>query len=380
MLGLPLYASIQKTIKNSGDEMQAKTKNIVGPWLLRRMCLTQRPWSINTYLLPKLYHRCHIIPLRVCDSTEIKKQVNRFLFCDQLEKPGQVLQYRTRSDGGLQVHNIEYKARALLIRSFLEIALIDTFQHFPLHEAVFTYYVLEDVSAAKPYLPKCYNQEFIATIKKAIDMGHNIEKMTSKDWYLFILNLNLLEEEKREVDGTTSRIKVRCKSEVHHQTLEWGQIWDKARMRGLSNDSRTFLWRLLNNLLPTEERLHIMHKAPSSICKVCDKNEVDNIWNHTFVSCPFTQPAMEWMIGWLKCFDPDTTIEKIIFLQISTNDALPCVWIIAESLLFIWSKRRTKTEIRLDLLKAQLKAKCEMLKKTDLFKEHATKMLQFLPQ
>ena len=72
---------------------------MVGPWLTRYLCLTQRPWSVNTYLYPKSYHVCHCIPLRKCDITEIKKQTNRFLYSDQLEKPGAILEYRSVQEG-----------------------------------------------------------------------------------------------------------------------------------------------------------------------------------------------------------------------------------------------------------------------------------------
>ena len=381
MLGLPLFASLQKTLKHSGDEVQEKTKKTVGSWLLRRMSLTQRPWSINTYLLPKIYHRCHVIPLRVCDMNGIKKQINRFLFCDQLEKPGPILQYRPRSSGGLQVHNIDYKSKAMLLRSYLETAIIDSYQHFPLQEAIFRYFVLEDHTIARPRLPKCYSLEFIAHMRLARSMGHNLEIMTSKDWYLFLLNLNVLEEEKTGVDGTISRVPVKCKTEMMNPDVEWFIVWDLAKMRGISNDSRTFIWRLLNNLHTSEQRLHTLHKTPSPLCKLCQDNQDDNIWNHSFTKCSFSHQAMEWMINILKKFDPSITKDKAIFLQINpqnTDNVLPCVWLIAESLQFIWAKRRAKEHIQLDEMIALITARCKNLKTSELFKNHVTNVLLFL--
>ena len=152
-------------------------------------------------------------------------------------------------------------------------------------------------------------------------------------------------------------------------------------MRGLTNDSRTFLWRLLNNLLPTEQRLHKLHKSPSAICKLCQDNQDDNIWSHSFASCSFSLQAMEWMINILKMFDPSITKERAVLLQINpqnTDNVLPCVWIIAETLQFIWAKRRSKAHIKLDEMTALISARCLTLKTSELFKNHATNVLTLM--
>ena len=52
----------------------------------------------------------------------------------------------------------------------------------------------------------------------------------------------------------------------------------------------------------------------------------------------------------LHPFDPQITREKAVFLQINGSweeQIIPYVWIIAESLQYIWAKRQAKSQIRM---------------------------------
>ena len=87
------------------------------------MPITQHHFSVNCYLLPKAWFRCHILPLRRGDIDDMKKTTNKFIYADQLEKPKDLIKYRPRSAGGLQLHNIDCKSTTMLIKTFLELAV-----------------------------------------------------------------------------------------------------------------------------------------------------------------------------------------------------------------------------------------------------------------
>ena len=87
------------------------------------MPLTQRPYSINTYALPKIWFRCHSLELRSGDFGKINTNIKSWLYADMLEKPEELIMHRPRVKGGLGVHHVRSKALAILIRSFLETAL-----------------------------------------------------------------------------------------------------------------------------------------------------------------------------------------------------------------------------------------------------------------
>ena len=55
MLGATLYSSFTKTRQVSGEKMTKCFRETSGPWKLRHMVMTQRPFSVNTCLLPKAW-------------------------------------------------------------------------------------------------------------------------------------------------------------------------------------------------------------------------------------------------------------------------------------------------------------------------------------
>ena len=155
------------------------------------MPLTRRPFSINCYLLPKAWYRCHILRLRRGDIDNMKKILNRFLFSDQLEKPNDVIKYRPRRQGGLQLHNIDCKSRAMLIKTILELASSPDFKNSTFYKALYEYHILNNSMMSNPGCPPCYDNQFFETIKTA--MKENcITSWTSKQWYCYLLDHSVL--------------------------------------------------------------------------------------------------------------------------------------------------------------------------------------------
>ena len=194
MLGAPLFASFRKTKQNNGVDLQDKLRKKAGPWSTKIMPIIQRSFSCNCYLLPKTWFRCHLIPLRKGDTDNLKKIVNRFVFADQLEKPNDVIKYRPRSKGGLQMHNIECKALAIQIKSFLEMSVGSKFRHSLYFSALFEYYVLENHTISAPRCPPFYNQKFFEVIKTA-SADNQVTDWSSKQWYCYLLERRHLQRE-----------------------------------------------------------------------------------------------------------------------------------------------------------------------------------------
>ena len=141
------------------------------------------------------------------------------------------------------------------------------------------------------------------------------------------------------------------------------------------------MWRLLHNLLTTEQRLHHLKKNQSPNCQLCLKNEVDNVWSHSFSSCSYSNPAMEWIVEVLKIMDPTITKEKSVFLEVNpvTNDnILACVWIISETLQYIWAKRKAKDQLNVNDMRAFLLAKLQEICQAKTFQNHATNLTTIL--
>ena len=118
---------------------------------------------------------------------------------------------------------------------------------------MYKFYILEDTSLPDPGLLKPYRYGAIEKIKLAKEKGENITTMDSAAWYKFFLNQSVLKMEVLDGDIPSS-IRIPCPTEEKQPDLDWDRIWFLARQKGLSNDARSFLFLLLNDLLLTRER------------------------------------------------------------------------------------------------------------------------------
>jgi hypothetical protein len=97
-----------QTRKLNGEQLQTRVKNNIGPWKSGRfMPLTIRPYSANTYALSKVWFKCSCLNLRAQDISFINSQVKSWLHQDCLEKPGELVLYRSAEDGGLGLLNVK---------------------------------------------------------------------------------------------------------------------------------------------------------------------------------------------------------------------------------------------------------------------------------
>ena len=239
---------------------------------------------------------------------------------------------------------------------------------------------MKDPSLKNPGLPKYFSAEFIQTIQQAIEQKMDVVRMSSKEWYSFLLKKNVLEEMGQ--DDTV--VKKKCKAEQLHPTRDWPETWGRARSKGLTNESRSFLFRLLHNLLPTKARLHRMNPrvTPQPFCSYCEGQEKEENLNHVFSSeCNHSAQVMDWLKSVLLRFDPNATFEKILALQLEPANSdcqLECIFITAETLSIIWEKRQSNRVLGLDNVKAIVSAKAETLRKSAIFGASGTNLMAML--
>ena len=148
------------------------------------MHLNLRSWSVNQYCLSKAWFRTHSVDLRVQDVTKLTSLVKSWIYQDLLLKPEELVLYRPPDYGGLGVHNVQVKAQAGLIRTFLETATNPTFRNSLYHSTLFRYHVLGETSLPNPGLPPYYSAEFFQIIRKVHqDSPLNVAQMSEKQWY-----------------------------------------------------------------------------------------------------------------------------------------------------------------------------------------------------
>ena len=130
--------------------------------------------------------------LRVCDLTKITASIKSWLFADQLEKPEEHVLHRSRKLGGLGLINVQFKALSLLIRTFLETALIPDFQHNQYHVALYLWHVEDRRDITCPVQPPYYDVSFFNYIRQVKQEGLlNIKTMSSGVWYRVLVEDNI---------------------------------------------------------------------------------------------------------------------------------------------------------------------------------------------
>ena len=301
------------------------------------MPLTMRPYSVNTYVLSKVWFKCSSVNLRVQDITSINSNIKSWLYQDCFEKPGELVLHRHAEDGGLGLFHVKMRALALLIRSFMETAANPNFRQSLFHQLLYRYHVLGEDHLPDPGLPPYYDQDFFATIRHYHQHSPlNVALMSIKQWYQALLEDRVLMS--APADGSPpSLLPVRV--ETLSPTTDWPQAWQLVRTRGLGSDLVTFLFKLLHCLLPTQDRVARLGGSENGgRCKLCN-DEIEDIL-HAMFNCPHNLVSGNALLGYLQVATPGLTQEGALKLELeaSLNDdgVLASLCVLSTSLKFIW--------------------------------------------
>ena len=363
MVGVQLRATWTQTRKANCDIIQQRVTSIINSWKSGKfMPLIIRPWSINSYVLSKVWFRCGSVDMRAGDISAINSSLKSWLYADLYEKPAETVMCRPASYGGLGVTSVKSKAQAVLIRTFLETAAIPKFRHSLLHSMMFRFHILEDPTAEDPgYLPY-YPAAFFQMIKQVhLHTPLNILTMTTSQW------VRLLTEEgiTMEIQDGTRRF-IPCRSELSSPTTDWSLSWKLGRLNGLGNELASFNFKLLHGLLVTKQRVHHFTPGTAATCTHCDA-QVDEDIQHALIHCNYNNGVGQSLLSVAQLHIPDITAASLLRLEltsISEEYELPLATFISAALLAIWDKRYTKSRIILYDIRATLEARCQLLRET----------------
>ena len=236
MVGVQLRATWTQTRKVNCDIVQKRVSTTINTWKAGKfMPLVLRPWSVNSYVMSKVWFRCGSVDLRVADMSAINSYVKSWLYADLLEKPSEAVMCRPAFYGGLGVASVKHKAQAVLIKTFLETAAIPKFRHSLLHTLLFRFHVLGDSSVPDPGHPPYYPASFFNTIRHVHeDTPLNILTMSISQW------TRLLTEDGLTMEGENVKRYIPCRSELSSPTTDWESSWKLSRHPGLGSDLLNF--------------------------------------------------------------------------------------------------------------------------------------------
>lgn len=330
MVGVELCATWSKTRQKNGDSIKNKVSKTIGAWRAGKfMPLTARPVSANMFALSKVLFRCATVNIREGDILSINSSVKRWIYADQLLKPAEMVLHRPVHQGGLGLVSVKYKARASLLRTFIELAVNPEYITSIYLSSLYRVHVLGEDLACPP-LPPYYDKNFFTTICQAAETGADVTTMTSRQWYNF-----LLQQETMMVDQPNMLRP--CRVEERNPYSDWSAIWTRVRLPSLTSEACSMAWRLVHQLLPCESRLSEIMPNISPTCKFSCEGEPTADLVHCFFACKLSAEAGDWIMYLVLQYDPFATREKLLRLEVEGNEAL--VWIVIVALNFIWNRR-----------------------------------------
>ena len=362
MVGVELKASWIQTRKVNGEICQSKVSRTINAWKSGKfMNVTDRPWSLNSFAMSKVWFRCHTIDLRIVDITNLTSSVKSWLFQDILEKPAEMVLYRPIERGGLGLHNIKTKSKASLIRTFLETSVNPSYTHNLYHSLLFKAFVMQDETisvSAPPY----FSPSFFESIRWVKDNTPlNIAIMSTAQWYRVMLEKEITMEEPEGMP----REYIKCKAELRSPGTDWELSWSLSRLKGLGSDATSFLWKLLHCILPTEERLSRILPNSSPSCKFCSEQVSANL-EHCFFYCILTRTVGNQVLTLCQTFCPGTTPSQVLRLELHVEQTkeTPIIWIVTQFLMSIWEARVKGKMADLFKTRSELESKINLLRET----------------
>ena len=160
-------------------------------------------------------------------------------------------------------------------------------------------------------------------------------------------------------DGTqTKRL---CRSETLFSEIDWSSIWRNLRSPFLSSETVSFMWKLIHDIVTTEERVSSTLGTTTPVCRVGFNGNPIADQVHCFFKCVLTRDVGQWLLDVVRSCKPSSEI-SILKMDIPNNDYL--IWVTATTLHFCWKKRASKSKIDIPSCLAYLTAEARMLEGT----------------
>ena len=125
----------------------------------------------------------------------------------------------------------------------------------------------------------------------------------------------------------------------------------------------SFVWKMLHNLLCTQERLHRMGASLTPLCKLCSQEP--GTLQHELLECSYNDSSGQQLLHAIQTFLPSLTSESLLRLELGnleTNLQLPTTLFAAVSLSCIWKERSTSSRVRTYQVRSELEQTISMLR------------------
>ena len=146
----------------------------------------------------------------------------------------------------------------------------------------------------------------------------------------------------------------KCKAELDSPDTDWPISWSICRQPGVPPDLASFLWKVMLNILPTQERLHRMKISEVADCKQCSK---PGTLQHELIDCDFNMGVGHLLLTCVQEHLSPCTAAKLLRLELgnlSENKKLPFIILIANTLRHLWLQKTSLSWVRTYQVRAEI--------------------------
>ena len=268
--------------------------------------------------------------------------------------------YRQPELGGLGVFNVKIRSMAMLIHTFISQAISPLFPTNMYHNTLYRWHVLEQRDLPNPGCPPYYSSAFFNIIKDVHENTPlNVTWISVKEWYRLLLEKGVTHTSD---DPSSPPLLIASKVELDHPEITVDSYF-LARKFGLAPEQKSFLFKMIQSLLPTKERLARIGKVASPACIFCQAHE-DNTLH--LLSCTQGSEVTSPLLRCLADHVSNFTHQNLILLNISLSESmeLPVTWLLSTCLMMVWEERAAGRTARLTTCQAELQARLIVLKHT----------------
>ena len=361
-LGCKLFSTYQTTTNENGRILIKKINDMISSWKSGKFLpITSRPWSLNSFCLSKIWYRTACLDIKVGDLDKITSMVKSWLYQDSLLKPPEIVLYRELENGGLGLHHVKSRAIAMLIHTFIAQAISPLYTRNHYLNSLYRWHIQGDRDMENPGRPPYYSESFFASIRHVKNTTNLcLPWITVKQWSQLLKERDVT----HSINVDSPPVLIPTKLESLFPNFDFSNSYRLIRLFGLTPDQKSFLFKMIHNLLPTKERLYRLKKVPTPYCIFCPDLMVDDM-EHFFVCSKYFH-IMGPVTNLIHTILPGVPVSEIVSLRerLENSNELPFVWLLSSFLMLVWNARIMGKALTFPSFQAEVQACSEVLKAT----------------
>ena len=290
VLGMEIHRDFETLIQLNWTKTVNNVRNTIYRARSRNLNLIQKVWHINLLVLSKIWYLAQVIPFPEKYSQQVERTIGYYIWQGYLYKAARDQLRRPIAQGGLNLIAVSSKSQALLIKH--------------IHQAVNGCGDEQDVDfwkhAATHNLPVQLRRILHTTVTLPPDTYNTEPNKLSRSIYNFLMSKNTKDPS----------IMVKYPNE------NWQAIWKTFTTPYILTDWKVQAYKLINELIPTEEKKFRHNLSSSPMCPTC--NNIDT-QRHRLLSCHNAKPIWQWTFKTLQNTLPEMTVSNFYSLVLKLH-------------------------------------------------------------